>query len=962
MEILGPEVRTSRQGRDHVHWRAVFWALLLWCAQSGAQVPQYAQPGQSSSEEQLPAGKGYLRFPGAPFAEPNRLFLNRGNWQGYFNYGVEQYETYTVSTRSYEIYDRLGHRLLRGYPLASWEENRSEDPTLQRSSIVRAQQHWQWFDNLIVFQESYGGWDVGVMSGDKIRTTLTPLTLSQPRWDGVRLDAQSDRHGITLLLSRGQERRFSAFQPRQEVNPILQYGGRWHSRIGRALTTGLTFFNQHQADLRSSEGHLLKGTLPSGMLPPTTVVVRVQDDSPADASPARVYALHIRLGARRQDGTRVVLSSNPQPAAGDEYEPSLQPVVAQGRRAGDHYEAQGPVEAVDFVFTLPALAAVEWARFEALVEGDYRIGVRQTHQYFNAEARTPAWEERQWPARPLNKLHNIDGRPDYPIDFKPTETQAFYTVVRAQGQGAQSGPRAISFEYGLPTGQTLLGTDFKIEANEVLAQGELVYNWQDNQFPFQSDSLGLAGRHFNRGALAGYLTAIKTFGPRLGRAELGAEVFRLDPNYSGNYDSRRGGMAFFTDNNGDFEVSGTTRKYAGFTQEFELAADNDDGDDWIDDGPAEEGRFQPLQPQVYSGAKAHSGVFPGLDEDGDNTPDTDRNRNGVADWTEPFLLYDSEPPDFVYGADFNNNGLPDFRENDAEPDYPYRRDQQGFHAFAALPKPLPLVRRLSLGYFSARQLASDGRARGPYLRISHRSQVRGVEVRADEDLKYVRDSIRDDVYIFDISAAGINTGSVLTPPPSDPLAMRKSLVNTAFLRLQATPWKRLEVQGQLLHFINKQYDLELEEGARQEGAVRQTLTAIAKAGYTAEVGKCDLWAGMKAVAREGDGRTAAEPKTSVRFFAPIARVVYPFMANISFQWGVSGLSWLPMRYLDNEDESRSYKQNTTTLMINNFTDDYLGYNVSTSVGVQWQRIDYDRGDRVQDSDTFGFFVESFAGF
>lgn len=924
-------------------------------------MPQYAQTAQlAAAEETNPAGRGYLRFPGAPFAEPNRLFLNRGNWQGYFNYGVEQYETYTVSTRSYEIYDRMGHRLLRGYPLASWEENRSEDPSLQRSTIVRAQQHWQWFDNLIAFQESYSGWDLGVMSGDKIRTTLTPLTLSQPRWGGVRLDAQSDRHGLTLLLSRGQERRFSAFQAREEVNPILHYGGRWYSRLGRALTAGLTLFNQHQADLRSSQGHLLRGTLPSGMLPPTTLVVRVQDDSPEDLSPALVHDLHLHLKGRRPEGSAVVLTSNPQPGEGEEYEPALRPVVSQGRRVGDHYEAQGPVEGVDFTFTLPALAAVEWARFEAQVEGDYRIGVRQTHQYFNAEARTPAWEERQWPARPLNRLHNLDGRPDYPIDFKPTEAQSFYTVVRARGRGAEAGPRTISFEYGLPTGQTLLGADLKVESPQLLAQGELIYNWQGSQFPCQSDSLGLAGRHFSRNAIAGYLTAIKPLGPRLRHAEVGAEIFRLDPNYSGGYESRRGGMVFFTDHGGDFEVSGTRRIYSGFTQEFELATDNDDGDDWADDGPAEEGRFQPLQPQVYSGAKAHSGVFPGLDEDGDNTPDTDRNRNGVADWTEPFLLYDSDPPDFVYGADYNNNGLPDFRENDAEPDYPYRRDQQGFHAFVGLPKPLPLVRRATLGYFSARQLASNGKARGPYLRLSHRSLVRGVEVQADEDLKYVRDTIRDDVYIFDISEAGLNAGSVLTPPPPDPLAMRKSLVNTAFLRLQAAPWRGLEVQGQLLHLSNKQFALEGESG--QEAAVRQSLTAIGRAGYAAKAGKCDLWAGVKAVARSGDGRTGAEPKTSVRFFAPIARAVYPFMANISFQWGVSGLSWLPMRYLDQEDESSSYKQHTTTLMINNFTDDYLGYNVSTSVGVQWQRTDFDLGDRLRDADTFGFFVESFAGF
>ena len=81
---------------------------LVFPAQSTAQPPEEgAEPT---------AGKGHLRFPGSPFAEPGRGFLNRGIWQGYINYGIEPYETYTVSTQSFEVYDRLGNRLLRGYP------------------------------------------------------------------------------------------------------------------------------------------------------------------------------------------------------------------------------------------------------------------------------------------------------------------------------------------------------------------------------------------------------------------------------------------------------------------------------------------------------------------------------------------------------------------------------------------------------------------------------------------------------------------------------------------------------------------------------------------------------------------------------------------------------------------------------------------------------------------------------
>ena len=66
-----------------------------------------------------------------------------------------------------------------------------------------------------------------------------------------------------------------------------------------------------------------------------------------------------------------------------------------------------------------------------------------------------------------------------------------------------------------------------------------------------------------------------------------------------------------------------------------------------------------------------------MDENNDLIPDSDQNFNGIPDWTEPILFYDADPPDFIYGIDFNNNGVVDYRENDALPDYPYPRDPPG---------------------------------------------------------------------------------------------------------------------------------------------------------------------------------------------------------------------------------------------------------------------------------------------
>ena len=901
-----------------------------------------------------------------PFAEPGRNLLNRNVWLGYTNLGRDPYESFTVSTKAFEVYDRMGERLLRGYPLVSWEERRLDggvgDP---QSRIFRSENYWQWFDNLFVFKESQNGWNVGLAVGDKIRTTLTPLTMQSPRWDGTRLDVNSENQGMTLLLTRGQRTRFSHFSAGEASSPIVQYGGRWYSKLGQAVTAGVTLFNQHMADVFSERGNMIEGTLGSGTEMPSTIYVRVTDDSPDDASSARVEEIHIVLRVIDESGAISTITSDSEPHPDRTYDARLRPTVSGGRITAQGRVAQGPDQAVDYEFNVPALHAMDRAHFEAVVAGDYRIAVRQIHQFLNTseKLKTPTWEERQWPAAPFTSRHNYGGRPQYPVDFKPDQEEPFYTLVRAGGNSDAGEARQVTFDYGIPVGQTLLGADLEIKSEQLLARGELVYNWQQSQFPFSSDSLEIEGRRNGTEALAGYLSLVGRLGSRAHDAEVGFEIFRLDPDYSGGFESRRGGMVFFTDRDGDFETVRGKKRFYGYTQEFDLVTDNDDLDDWPDDWPEDEGRYQPLQPQVYSGVQAHSGVFPGLDADGDNTPDTDRNRNGIADWTEPFLMFDAEPPDFVYGIDFNNNGIADFRENDAEADYPYRRDSKGYHLFLAVPQPLPLTSRLMVGYHSTRQIASGGKSRGPYARLRHRSHPWGiVDLEFDDNIKYVRDTIRDDVYVFDLTGNGIVSGSVLTPPPPDALEMRKSIVNTAYLRAFTRPWRALEIEAKVLHFTNKMLEVDEGEVRIQDDDLVTRLSLIAKADYALKWRGLDIWLGVKGLAREGNRDSLEDPELSDRLLAPMTRLSYPFLSNVRMQLGFSGFPLLPVKYSDGVDKLNSYDQRTTILAVNHFTDDYIGYTLSASLGLQWQRTDYTKRDKIHDSDTFGFFAETFAGF
>ena len=81
------------------------------------------------------------------------------------------------------------------------------------------------------------------------------------------------------------------------------------------------------------------------------------------------------------------------------------------------------------------------------------------------------------------------------------------------------------------------------------------------------------------------------------------------------------------------------------------------------------------------------GVFPGNDLDSDGLPDNDKDYNFIPDYNEPFLMFDVDPDEFVFGDDFNNNNMPDFRENDMKYDTPYDLERKGasckFQIYAA---------------------------------------------------------------------------------------------------------------------------------------------------------------------------------------------------------------------------------------------------------------------------------------
>jgi hypothetical protein len=911
--------------RPQILWLAGLLIGLLWTG-------GYAQQDRVSPN----AG---LSLSASPTTLPMRPFINRGGWVGYWNYAGQPYSPTTATVRSHELYDRLGTHLLRGYPLLSWLETRSDSVGLQESSLVRKNYLFEFFSQLVVATDSYNSWNFAVIAGDNIRTSLTPLTLRAPRWQGVRIDGESPRQGFTLLLTRGSLNRFSAFDARKDLSPVLAYGGHYYHHLNDVLTLGTTLFNQHQVDVNSKQGSFTSGTQPYQMQTPRRIIVRVESDAPDIGTEAGAYGMDMVLTVVAEDGGKSQLTLVPNPPTG-------------GQRQGEMYRVSGLGDAVDFSFDLPLDARVIKAIIRADVAGDYRISVRQIHDFTYLSNDQLETEERSWPSTPT---HTMGGRL-YPIDFKPDATEPFFTVARAEGKPGLQRRSMVEFEHGIPSGKTLLGTDFKIVANELMAEGEIVYNSEERHFPFASDSLDLRGKKATEGSWAYTFNVRRPFSLGGMQAEWGGEFFRMDPDYSGGYDSRRGGTVFFTDKGGP-------RGTEAFSQEFPLVEDNDDGDRYPDDSFEDGGRYAASIPGSF-GATPWAGVFPGLDADGDQTPDNDKDRNGIPDWSEPFLHYDSDPADFVYGIDLNNNTQPDFRENDNYADYPIRKDQRGYHTFVGFDGPTAWLEQVAVGFYDMNEIAGAGEARSTYVRASAGWQPgRGVRFELHDDAKLVEDSIRDDVYawaIGDTALFGPNTNTPSNPPPQDPLAMRKSLVNTAFLGATYQPLGNLQLDIDLLHFYNRQREIEEAGAVTQESDSFSELALVTRGEYRRDWSRVDLWVGGKFALKEGR-RGPAWAEQSIRFFGPITRVSYTILDGMTFQWGMSGFPGLPTRFIDNEDESLNYEERKMVFMLNGRTDDYQGFIVNIGTGLELHRRDYDEGDWERDFDSFGLFVEIIIG-
>ena len=217
--------------------------------------------------------------------------------------------------------------------------------------------------------------------------------------------------------------------------------------------------------------------------------------------------------------------------------------------------------------------------------------------------------------------------------------------------------------------------------------GEYDLSWSWRQYPNVAEETHTASAEVKgqTSAPAWMVNVRKAWAP----FTLFGEMYSIDPRY----------------NTQAFVTTTTGLDYARQGNRFDLVEDNDDQDRFPDAFRAD---FLVDDRQV----------FPGWDLNNDLVPDFNQNdnrvkANNIPDYQEPFLRFQVDRPEFLFGVDMNHNFWVDLYENDTEPDYPYRRDQAGFNVLCGVG--LGRHWQLKAGALRETQISAD-RKKSQYVR------------------------------------------------------------------------------------------------------------------------------------------------------------------------------------------------------------------------------------------------------
>ena len=885
----------------------VLFALVLLATGAGGQTLDRRFGTQRGAQLTFePRGPGVLFDALDPALKkwyvPQELYVDYGfrQWE-YSNYARDLYQRYVNTNRQGgPFYDLYGNYQTWGWLIFDWNQTQ---PGQFGSSIYKDPRFNGWFNAVTVSSDSRDQYYLAITIGERIRTALTPLTFSKPRFNGIQMDFAADKYEATLLFSRASEAILGTTperQPSTSTNATNMMGGRATAQVGDFVKIGATMVNAHHSQTLAEafERNPLIGTLGAeqGSDPIRAIAVVLSDDSPEDGrGGAALFAHDIIITAEDFDTKKRTKFRLREVVA----DPTKWPVITGGFPREGFLAADGEEQIVinydftDLAYIGPRPTEIVDIQFDLVVANDYKIQV---------------WSDRQigrgsMPSPPLTGL-----------DLAQAGAVLFDIRSAAGNVTDNSNQQRVVFDYGLPSANMVFG--FTMEVLQLMgfdAYAEYDINRAYLQFP--NLTLANADRNLNthaRDAAAWMVNISKQAYPFF----LFGEAFSMDPSYSTT--------AFIVDSGGSIYYDDKR------TSVYEFVDDNDDQDrtpDWSRWG---QGGPDPI-------------VFPGWDENNDFVSDFNQNdnislSNRIPDYEEPFFRYNVDRPEFLFGIDLNNNNWIDRFENDDLPDYPYRRNHRGYNVYVG--QHLTPAARLTVGRLREDEISSNRRNHVTYGVFAYdHDHPRWGRLRFFNSLKKVADDIPD---IRREPTPDLQTVSLAHV--EDILPARDTWVNDSYVQFDCEPVKRLNAINKFKYSLFSQRGEAFKSGdAPILNERTQFLGLINKADYTYEIGQLVLQPKVKSEYLNQTAFLQGNPDRKEWMGIGIVQARLPVLNNSFLE---SGVEYSVFRELvldedallaDGPTQDTGDFRNLVLAVQWTTLGHYLGYKLTTQFGISYTK-------------------------
>ena len=733
---------------------------------------------------------------------------------------------------------------------------------------------------MVIASDQKGQYHYALTVSDELRTTLTPMTFSKPRWDGVQFDFAMDKYEGTLLYSRvsspGGSSTDDLEQPRTNLTTLM--GGRAIVQIGDFSTVGVHFVNAHQSNtlIGGFKGNPIAGALTIDQNSTVSFIeVVLRDDSPEDGTGGAAF---FRAGS-----DIVITYTNGNSDRGKDIR--FEPVIQGGFVQEGFLSADGTEEIrLRYDFDSPAFVNRASGAKEEIEKVEFSLTIGNDYQVWMTS----------------NRQVNASGN------------SVLLLVAQAEGNVQDNtNLRVLRFAYGLPTANQIFGGT--LELQEVWGfnfYGEYDLSLEYRQYPNvtrrdHSTSSGVAGDRMNEAwmlNLSRFAYPWFFFG----------EAYSMDPLYSTR--------TFITAGDGFIDYEDQRQHVV------ELVDDNDDQDRFPDS----------IRADWRQGDRR---VFPGWDENNDFIPDFNQNdnffrTNDVPDYEETFLRHNVDRPEFLFGVDMNNNLWVDRFENDEQPDYPYPKDHRGFNVYAGLHL-TPDV-RITAGHLHEDLISSEERNNTSYALFTlDQDTPRHGRLRFFEMVKLARDDIPNDLLQWFPEAT---LKDAQQQDIEDPLLARDTWITSTWLGHDYARSMLRLVNHAKFDLYHQRADAEHRAAYGLSRANDFFLGLVNKASYRFSPGELVLEPRWKSEFRhQSRGLFSPEEKTVL---TEIFGVLFgaPILTRTTLQAGVEYTI-----YNDFKEDKNDLRGLAVAVQFTNVSH-YLGYQLTAQVGLKVDREDFEGQD------------------